>query len=413
MAEPDIQELCETLQTINTNIDGFKRKHTNELDAMRSEIGDQTSAVNDVKRSLDKIETKLARPGAFAGGDSTASDPDASDTTVMRTPADFERRYARQSTGPEDGRTTLADFARGVAGIRTTEAVKASLAVGTDSAGGFAVPDRVMASIFSAMVPESSLMQAGVGFVELEEGSKSVTSVVTNAIPEAAWRNELGPIAAADATFLGVVAVPRSLACVVRISRELLADANGMEEALRLAIAQGFAKEVDRVGLRGSGTAPEPRGLLNTVGVNSVSQGTDGTTLASYAPVLAGMLAIRNENGPMPTAAIFAPRSTFGLAGLVDTTGQPIQKPEMVKQLKLLDTSQIPVDLTVGTSTDCSEIYIGDFKRMYFLIRENVSVQLLREKYSDTGEIGFLCHARLDVVIPYPKAFAIVTGVRD
>lgn len=70
------------------------------------------------------------------------------------------------------------------------------------------------------------------------------------------------------------------------------------------------------------------------------------------------------------------------------------------------------MNLTVGSSTDCSEIYVGDFGRMYFLIRENLSVQLLREHYSTTGEIGFLCHARVDVVVPYPKAFALITGVR-
>jgi HK97 family phage major capsid protein len=209
-----------------------------------------------------------------------------------------------------------------------------------------------------------------------------------------------------------VVATPRSLACIVRISRELLADGVDIDRAIRTAIGQAFAKELDRVGLRGSGTAPEPRGLLNTSGVNSVSQGTDGAALASYAPILAGVQAILDDDGPMPTAAIMAPRGLVDFGGLVDTTDQPLRAPQLVQPIRFIGTSQVPVNLTVGTSTDCSEIYLGDFSRMYFLLRENLSVQLLREAYAKTGELGFLCHLRADVVVPYPKVFAIVKGVR-
>lgn len=422
--DPTMQDLANTLESVTTALDGFKRKHTGELDEIRQNLGEQSTAIHEIKRAVDKVETKLARPGALStrGEDG----PESGDGVVLRTPADFERRFSSDLAGDVSGMSShrykgsaagevssLSDFVRGVVGIRTTEEVKASLAVGTDSAGGYAIPNRVQATIFSAMVPESSLMQAGTGFVFMDEGAKSVTTAITESIPVAAWRNELGNVAAADATFRGVVSVPRSLACVVRVSRELLADGHGMEEALRLAIAQGFAKEVDRVGLRGSGTAPEPRGLLNTTGVNAVVLGTgNGAEILDYSPILSGMLAIREESAPAPTAAIMAPRSNFKFGGLEDTTGQPIRKPEMLSAIKLIDTPQVPTNLTVGTSTDCSEIYIGDFRRMYFLVREALSIQLLTEHYSSTGEVGLLCHARMDVVIPYPKAFAVVTGVR-
>ncbi len=393
--------IADALDKIATAFASFKKEHTREME-------ERDAAVAEMKRDLDAVLRKTSRPGANV---EAPAEGDPIDARAMRTKADFEKRYGWQAAGTEYD-VTLADFARGVAGIRTTEGVKASLAVGTNTDGGYAVPDILMPSILSALVPESSLLSAGAAFMPLDQGAKSARVVATATLPTAAWRQELGAIAESQPTFRAVDAIPRSLACIVRISRELLADALNMDQALRLAIGQAFAKEIDRVGLRGSGTAPEPRGLLNTVGINAVTQGANGAVLANYAPILAAMQAIRNENGPMPTAAIMAPRSTFKLAGLLDTTGQPIQKPEMVQRLKLLDTSQIPVNLTVGTSSDCSELYIGDFTRMYFLIRENVSIQLMREHFSTTGELGFLCHARLDVVVPYPKAFAVVTGVR-
>ena len=76
------------------------------------------------------------------------------------------------------------------------------------------------------------------------------------------------------------------------------------------------------------------------------------------------------------------------------------------------DSAKIPVNLTVGASTDCSEIYLGNFADMQFIMRETVSVQLLRESFALTGQLAFVGHVRADVVVSRPKSFAIVTGVR-
>jgi HK97 family phage major capsid protein len=151
---------------------------------------------------------------------------------------------------------------------------------------------------------------------------------------------------------------------------------------------------------------------LNTVGIQSVTNGAAGAALASYANLFSATQALLQANAPMPTAAIMSPRSLVKLGGLLDSTGQPVNMPGMLQPLKLVSTSQIPNNLTVTTSTDCSEIYVGDFSKLYFAMRESVSIQLLNELYAGTGEIGFACHVRADVVLTYPAAFAVVTGVR-
>jgi HK97 family phage major capsid protein len=402
----DDSQLAEKIGEIATAFDGFKRKQAETLDALRQDVAEQ-------RNTVDKLETKLSRPGALVPDAAEIEERiESGDLQVMRTRAEFQKHYRPSGTLPSE-QVSLADFMRGVANIRTTESVKASLAVGTDSAGGYAVPDVVMPDILSALTPESSLLQAGAGFVSLNQGAKTATTVITDTLPTAAWRSELGTVAEADPTFRGVEAVPRSIACVIRVSRELLADAVGMDSALRLAIGQAFAKELDRTGLRGTGTAPEPRGLKNIVGINAVTNGTNGASPTDYSNFVSAWQGIVTNNAPAPTSAIMHPRdmATFE-GGLADTTGQPLRRPPLLESMKFLQTSQIPTNLTVGTSTDCSEIYVGDFRRMYFLIRENLSIQLLREHYATTGEIGFLCHARVDVVVPYPKAFALITGVR-
>jgi len=97
---------------------------------------------------------------------------------------------------------------------------------------------------------------------------------------------------------------------------------------------------------------------------------------------------------------------------LVDNIGPPLLRPCLIANLPFIPTSQLPTDVEVGTADDTSEIFTGDFSGLYFLMRESLSIQLLREAYAKTGEIGFLCHMRADVVINYPQQFTVITGVR-
>lgn len=329
---------------------------------------------------------------------------------ALRTYSQFKAHYADKSESHDP--VSIADFLRGVAGLAATPAVRAALSVGTNTAGGFSVPAQTMPVILAALTPESSLLTAGAGIVPMDAGAKTVTTAIVNSVPTAAWRLESGNVVESDPAFRGVVSTPQSLAFYFKISRELLADGAGLEAALQTAIAQAFAKELDRAGLRGTGTAPEPRGLLNTVNVNTVSNGANGAALAGYSNLFTATQAILQANAPMPTAAIMSPRSLVKLGGLVDTTGQPLRTPGMLESVKLIATSAVPNNLVVGSSTDCSEIYLGDFSKMYFLMREALSIQLLKEHFSQTGEVGFLCHSRADVVVMHPTAFAIVSGVK-
>ncbi len=332
---------------------------------------------------------------------------------VLRNAADFRAHYANKpGTAGRGEQIQISDFLRGVAGMKTSAGVSAALSVGTDSSGGFAVPSLVMPQILEALVPASSLLSAGAGIVPLTEGAKQYTTAAVDNIPTAAWRLESGNLAESAPTFRAVVAAPKSLAFYFKASRELLADAANMDAALNVAIAQAFAKELDRAGLRGTGTNPEPRGILNTVGIKAVSNGVNGAALAGYGNFFTGAQELLAANAPMPTAAIMSPRSLVKLGGLTDTTGQPLRRPEMLSGMTMLSTSAVPNNLTVGTSTDCSEIYIGDFTKLAFMMREQVSIQVAKEAFATTGEIGFVCHVRADVVLTHPACFAVVTGVR-
>ncbi|HEU4855298.1 MAG TPA: phage major capsid protein [Nitrosospira sp.] len=308
----------------------------------------------------------------------------------------------------------MGEFMRGVAGMRVTETVRNSLQIGTDSAGGFTLPSYLQLQMLQAMVPASALLTAGAGVAKLEEGAKNYRIAAIDTVPSAAWRLESGTLATSEPTFRSVDITPRSLSFQFKVSRELLADSDNLDQALTIAIAQAFAKEIDRAGLRGSGTAPEIKGILNTANIQTVTNGANGASLATtaYTNFISAVQSILTVDGPMPTAAIMSPRSLTVLAGLLDTTNQPRRQPPILDNTKFIATSQIPNDLTVGTSSDCSEIYLGDFSSLIYFMREGISIQVLRELHAGTGEIGFACHTRLDVAATYPKILALITGVR-
>jgi HK97 family phage major capsid protein len=226
--------------------------------------------------------------------------------TMLRTADDFRRHYSTRGDSREP--MGLADFLRGAARMKTTPEVTRNLSVGVDSAGGFAVPHAIMSEILAALAPASSLIAAGASIIPLSDGAKSYSFAAVDTLPTASWRLENGPVAQSVPTFRNVMMVPRSLSFVLRLSRELLADGVNIETALTQAIAQAFGSELDRAGLRGTGTAPEIRGLLNTANVQAVTNGAAGAVLGSYANMFAATQAILQANGPMPTAAIMSPR---------------------------------------------------------------------------------------------------------
>ncbi|HET7675206.1 MAG TPA: phage major capsid protein [Gammaproteobacteria bacterium] len=341
------------------------------------------------------------------------SNDDLKDTAKIAAKIGGKESRAFDNSDLNDDNFTLGDFFKGVAGMKAPEGVRAALEEGTDAAGGYAVPTILLPGILNALVPASSLLSAGANVAVLDTQGKSFNIAAVDTIPTAAWRSEAGTLATSDPAFRSIEVTPQSLAFIFKVSRELMQDAPGLEGALRTAIAQAFAKALDLAGLRGSGTAPEIRGLLNTTGVNSLELGTaDGAVLADFTPFIKARRLIADADAPLPTAAIMSTREDESVALFADTTGQPLRRPEALSSWKLLTTSQIPTDLTVGSSTDCSEIYVGDFSNFTFYMRESVSVQRLNERYADTGEIGFACHVRADVAPAYAKAFSVITGVR-
>ncbi|HEX2027726.1 MAG TPA: phage major capsid protein, partial [Nitriliruptorales bacterium] len=251
-------------------------------------------------------------------------------------------------------------------------------------------------------------IQAGVRTFEMRSQEVDIAKVLTD--PDPNWRLENATITESEPTFGAMTLTAKSLATIVRASREVMEDAQGMDELVRDLLAKAYALEIDRVVLRGSGTGGEPTGIRNASGVTVTSLGTNGAT-PTYANLISAIGRVEDEDEDAG-AIVWHPRTGRTFGGLTDTTDQPLVAPGIVANVPKFQSTQIPVNLTVGTSTDASEVYVGDFSQAVLGVRTDLVITPLRERYADVGQVGLVAWFRGDVGIRRAEAFEVLTGVR-
>jgi HK97 family phage major capsid protein len=308
-------------------------------------------------------------------------------------PLSFDRYLRGMATGQWDG-----------------AAEERALSEGTLTAGGHLVPTPLSARVIDLARNATRVFQAGAVTVPMTAQTLRVARLTGEGTP--AWHAENAALTDADMTFDAVTFTARTLTRLVKLSVELFEDSDpSAEDVIARSFAAQLALELDRVALRGTGTAPEPRGVLNQSGVTITTHGANGAVIANYDFWLDAVGAVRNANFE-PTAHIQAPRSSTSLSKLKEASTLAYLQPP-ANMLPMLPTKQIPINLTVGTSTDCSEVYTADWTNLMVGIRTDLRIEFLRERYlADNLQYAFLCYLRADVQLAQPAAFVVDTGVR-
>ncbi len=288
------------------------------------------------------------------------------------------------------------------------EAERRALVEGTATAGGHLVPTPLSARIIDRARNQTRVLQAGAQIVPMEAQTLKLARVVGD--PTAAFHSELATIAASDMTFDAVTLSAKTLASRVLISRELMEDAQGVDDEVEKAFAAQFGLTVDLAALYGSGTAPEPRGVKNTAGVPQTSLGANGAT-PTYDSLIDSVFRVRGANHE-PSAQIMANRTGQTFAKAKDSTGQYLTPPAALDGIPRLTTVQVPTNLTVGTSTDTSDVFTANWSELLVGVRTRLEITVLRERSMDVGAYELLAWWRGDIAVARPAAFDVVTGVR-
>jgi HK97 family phage major capsid protein len=289
-----------------------------------------------------------------------------------------------------------------------------AMSEGTLTAGGHLVPTPLSARVIDLARNATRVFQAGAITVPMTAATLKLARLTGEGTP--GWKSENAAITAtADLSFDAVTFTARTLTRVVTLSVELFEDADpASEDVIARSFAAQLALELDRVALRGSGTAPEPRGVLNTSGITTTTtHGANGATITNYDFHLDAVGAVRAANFE-PNAQIQAPRTETSLSKLKEaTTNAYLRPPAALEGIPRLNTRQIPINLTVGTSTDCSELYTAQWDQLMVGIRTDFQLVFLRERYlADNLQYAFLAYLRADIQAAQPAAFVVDTGVR-
>jgi HK97 family phage major capsid protein len=287
-----------------------------------------------------------------------------------------------------------------------------ALSEGTLTAGGHLVPSPLSSRVIDLARNASRVFQAGAVTVPMLSKTEKVARLTGEGAP--AWHAENAAVTDQDLTFDAVTFEAKTLVRVVKLSVELFEDADPRsEDVIAKSFAEQLALELDRAALRGSGVAPEPDGVLNQTGVTITTHGANGAAITNYDFWLDAVGTVRNNNHE-PNAQIQAPRSATSLSKLKEaTTNAYMTPPAALADIPRLNSKQIPTNLTVGTSTDCSEIYTAQWDQLWIGMRTEFNLQFMREAFlADNLQYGFVAYLRADVQLAHPAAFVVDTGVR-
>ena len=387
--------------------DGGRDMTGDELRAFESHLADAQAAssrLDDERdRELAELRAAAVRTGAIGA---PARGP-------VLTRAQSVAEWVRVRGGQAVADETPLSFDRYLRGLATGEWDGAeherALAEGTATAGGHLVPAPLASRVIDLARNASRVMQAGATTVPMSAQTLKLARLTGEGGP--AWKAENAPVAEGDLTFAPVTFTARTMTRLVKLSVELFEDADpSAEDVIARAFAAQMATELDRAALRGAGTTTEPRGVLNTSGVTVTDHGANGAALANYDWFLDAAGAVRAGNFD-PNAHIVAPRTVTSLSKLKNTAGDYLAPP--AGMLPMLATNQVPANLTVGTSSDASEVYTGQWDQLMVGIRTSFRLEFLRERFlADNLQYAFLAYMRADVQLAQPAAFVVDRGVR-
>ena len=140
--------------------------------------------------------------------------------------------------------------------------------------------------------------------------------------------------------------------------------------------------------------------------------GTNGAKLTSWAPIIQALAAVKRRN-VTPLGVIWSSRTAETFALLTDTLGQPLQPPQMVRDVPFYESNQVADNLTQGTAKEeASEVYVCR-SDLLIGVRPTLGVRVrqLNERFADNLQVGLLAWLRADIQLAHPQSFNVITGV--
>lgn len=420
---PTLATVTEAIAKINEAFNEYKRTNdqrleelkkggaTGDLDAKLAKLEQDISGFSEQKSRLEKIETRLSRPGAGAGGERGEKEgPEelahrAAFTSWLRAPGDVDRRHALQRAEREMRKARRnADLDQSLdEWDRETRA--AATSTGTGSAGGFALPEVLERQIARLSVDISPMRQIAtvrtVGSTDYKE-LFDINGAAFEWVGEGDTRNQTNTsdLVEVAPTFGMASAKPQA---TEESLDDLFFDVESwLIETASEAIAQGEGAAF----VAGNGTK-KPTGFL--AGPAPVTTADTSRAIGTLQYIASGQAAAMPASLDTLYDVVYAVRARYrrnarwvggkltyaSLRKYKDSTGQYLWQPaavagqpDMFMGYPTTEAEDMPV-----VAANAFPLAFGDFKEGY-LITDRVGMRITRDEITTPGYVKFYVRRR-------------------
>lgn len=284
--------------------------------------------------------------------------------------------------------------------------VQNALQIGTDSEGGYLVPDEFEATLIEALEEENIFRQLA-KVITTSSGDRKIPVVATKGT--ASWVDEEGAIPESDDAFSQVSIGAYKLATMIKVSEELLNDSVfNLETYIAKEFGRRIGAKEEEAFFIGNGTG-KPTGIFNATGGAEVGITTASATAITADEIIDLFYSLKS---PYRKNAVFVTNDATvkAIRKLKDGNGQYIWQPSLTAGQpdtilnRPVKTSAYVPTIAAGAKT----IAFGDFGYYWVADRQGRSFQRLNELYAPTGQVGFKASQRVDGKLILPEAIKVL-----
>ncbi len=273
-------------------------------------------------------------------------------------------------------------------------AVTNALQIGTDSEGGYLVPDEYERTLVESLEEENIFRQMA-KVIKTSSGDRKIPVVAGRGT--ASWIDEEGAFPESDDSFGQVSIGAYKLGTMIKVSEELLNDSVfDLQSYISREFARSIGAKEEEAFFTGDGKG-KPLGVLAATGGAET-----GVTAASATAVTADELMdlYYSLKSPYRKKSVWVLNDSTikAVRKLKDSTGQYLWQPSLTAGApdtilgRPVKTSAYMPAIAAGAKT----IAFGDFSYYWIADRQGRSFKRLNELYAASGQVGFLASQRVD-----------------
>jgi len=265
-----------------------------------------------------------------------------------------------------------------------------ALQVGTDSEGGYIVPEEFDTQLTEYLQDINEVRQ----YVNVISTASDRNIPVESSLGTATWTAEEAAYTASDAAFGQVVLASHKLGTIIKVSEELLADAFfDVQSYLARNFAKRFGLAEESAFIAGDNSG-KPNGIVQGSGLGITAAGAAAIT----SDELVGMYHAVPRQYRANARWIMADATVMMVRKLKDGNSQYLWQPglqagqpDMLLGRQLLTSSAMP-----AATTGLKSVVFGDLSGYTVADRQGTVVQRLSELYAANGQVGFRAYRRMD-----------------